>query len=112
MAAIQESRYDEPASHFAKAVQANPSFTSPRFLLAMTFGERWTHRGSLFYPVVRGPTFRRGGVAAAAARVMKAIAVVAIELPIAQRRERQLSPHGLNRSRGRRGERRLGLAEG
>ena len=36
MAAIQASRYDEAASHFAKAVQANPSFTSPRFLLAMT----------------------------------------------------------------------------
>ena len=41
-----------------------------------------------------GADLQKGGVAAAAARVMKAIAVVAIELPIAQRRERQLSPPG------------------
>ena len=33
--AVHESRYDEAASHLAKAVAANPSFTSPRFLHAM-----------------------------------------------------------------------------
>jgi adenylate cyclase len=36
MAALKEALYDEAASHFANAAQANPSFTSPRFLLAMT----------------------------------------------------------------------------
>ena len=28
---VQESRYDDAASHLAKAVAAKPSFTSPRF---------------------------------------------------------------------------------
>jgi adenylate cyclase len=36
MADLKRRRYEEAASHFANAVQANPSFTSPRFLLAMT----------------------------------------------------------------------------
>ena len=33
--AVHESRYDEAAWHLAKAIAANPSFTSPRFLHAM-----------------------------------------------------------------------------
>ncbi len=33
-AAVQETRYDEAASHFAKAVQANPRFSTMYFLLA------------------------------------------------------------------------------
>jgi adenylate cyclase len=36
IAALKEARYDEAASHFARAVQLNSSFTSPRFLQAMT----------------------------------------------------------------------------
>ncbi len=36
IAAVKEARYDEAASHFARAVQLNSSFTSPRFLQAMT----------------------------------------------------------------------------
>lgn len=31
LAAVQETRYDEAASHFAKAVQANPRFSIPLF---------------------------------------------------------------------------------
>ena len=36
MAAVREDRYDEAASHLARAAQANSSFSSPRFLQAMT----------------------------------------------------------------------------
>ncbi len=33
---MREDRYDEAASHLARAVHANSSFSSPRFLQAMT----------------------------------------------------------------------------
>ena len=36
ISAVREDRYAEAASHLAQAVQANSSFTSPRFLQAMT----------------------------------------------------------------------------
>ena len=35
IAALKEARYDEAASHLARSAQANPTFTSPRFLQAM-----------------------------------------------------------------------------